>query len=166
MPRTAKPQRAAQRRRSSLSLSAATGSPGAAASAMAPHLTSRSRRGTTLCLSPSSSAALTKPNQTQTERNASMAATAPGRWWMGRTRGGWAPRGSESTKQWGASDRPAGFPGWLASTCGCGFRRGKAGNRPGAVRSVTLRLRGRYGLAQWAHVRATPLSLCTRAEGV
>lgn len=69
MPRTAKPQRAAQRRRSSLSLSAATGSPGAAASAMAPHLTSRSRRGTTLCLSPSSSAALTKPNQTNPNPN-------------------------------------------------------------------------------------------------
>jgi hypothetical protein len=33
--------------------------------------------------------------ETQTKRNTSMAVTAPGRWWMGCTHGGWAPRDSE-----------------------------------------------------------------------
>jgi hypothetical protein len=87
MPRTAKPQRVAQRRRSSLplslSLSAATGSsPGAAASAMAPPvpallLRCRCRRRTKQ----------TNPNGTKL--NAFVAATGPiGGGWGARAAGG------------------------------------------------------------------------------
>jgi hypothetical protein len=95
-----------------------------------------------------------------------MAATPPGRWWMGRTRRRWAPRGSEREREGvgkhEAVGRLAGLA--LASTCGFGFRPAwKLERRQGPYGRSLLRLRGQYGLARWA---PPPPGACEAAVAV